>query len=168
MKWQIRPKHPLKLFNLAQIFTGYSIYSSECNCIGLRTSRAILRISVSGGGAGLPPSERVCQIYHNLLYLKPLFNFLHVLKINKDILSTFGALHLRTEIIEFEYCCKMVKNRCKSAKTSTKYWSIILKFGQKNQLAYTKSNCIGFRITSSIAVIIGVIYELQKACSWRC
>ena len=72
-----------------------------------------------------------CQIYHNLLYLKPLFNFLHVLKINKDILSTFGALHLRTEIIEFEYCCKMVKNRCKSAQTSTKYWSIILKFGQK-------------------------------------
>ena len=138
MKWQIRPKHPLKLFNLAQIFTGYSIYSSEWNCIGLRTSRAILRISVSGGGAGLHPppptpphphpSDGGCQIYHNLLYLKPLFNFLHVLKINKDILSTFGALHLRTEIIEFEYCCKMVKNRCKSAKTSTKYWSIILKW----------------------------------------
>ena len=35
----------------------------------------------------------------------------------------------------------------------------------ENQLAYTKSNCIGFRITSSIAVIIGVIYELQKACN---
>ena len=96
VKWQIRPKHPLKLFNLAQIFTGYSIYSSEWNCIGLRTSRAILRISVSGGGAGLPPppppSEGVCQIYHNLLYLKPLFNFLHVLKINKDILNTFGGI----------------------------------------------------------------------------
>ena len=158
MKWQIRPKHPLKLFNLAQIFTGYSIYSSEWNCIGLRTSRAILRISVWGVGLARPPSEGVCQIYHNLLYLKPLFNFLHVLKINKDILNTFGALHLRTEIIEFEYCCKMVKNRCKSAKTSTKYWSIILKFGPENQLAYTKSKCIGFRITSSIAVIIGVIY----------
>ena len=78
----------------------------------------------------LPPQSWGCQIYHNLLYLKPCFNFLHVLKINKDILSTFGALRLRTEIIEFEYCCKMVKNRCKSAKTSTKYWSIILKFGQ--------------------------------------
>ena len=37
----------------------------------------------------------------------------------------------------------------------------------ENQLAYTKSKCIGFRITSSIAVIIGVIFELQKACSWR-
>ena len=35
----------------------------------------------------------------------------------------------------------------------------------ENQLAYTKSKCIGFRITSSIAVIIGVIYELQKACN---
>ena len=79
----------------------------------------------------LPPQSWGCQIYHNLLYLKPLFNFLHVLKINKDILSTFGALHLRTEIIEFEYCCKMLKTRCTSAKTSTKYWSIILKFGQK-------------------------------------
>ena len=40
-------------------------------------------------------------------------------------------------------------------------------FGQKIKLAYTKSKCIGFRITSSIAVIIGVIYELQKACSWH-
>ena len=37
----------------------------------------------------------------------------------------------------------------------------------ENQLAYTKSKCIGFRITSSIVVIIGVIYELQKVCSWR-
>ena len=124
-------KTPLKIVQSCSIFTGYSIYSSEWNCIGLRTSRAILRISVSGGGLACPPSEGGCQIYHNLLYLKPLFNFLHVLKINKDILSTFGALHLRTEIIEFEYCCKMVKNRCKSAKTSTKYWSIILKFGQE-------------------------------------
>ena len=77
----------------------------------------------SGGGAAwpAPPQRRVCQIYHNLVNLKPLLNFWHVLKINKDILSTFGALHLRTEIIELEYCCKMVKNRCKSAQTSTKY-----------------------------------------------
>ena len=37
----------------------------------------------------------------------------------------------------------------------------------ENQLAYTKSNCIGFRITSSIAVIIGVIHGLQKSCNWR-
>ena len=59
-----------------------------------------------GGGCGwpVPPKRGGCQIYHNLVNLKPLFNFLHVLKINKDILSTFGALHLRTEIIELEYC----------------------------------------------------------------
>ena len=31
----------------------------------------------------------------------------------------------------------------------------------ENQLVHTKSNCIGFRITSSIAVIIGVTYWLQ-------
>ena len=161
MKCQISPKHPLKLFNLAQIFTGYSVYSSKWNCIGLRTSRVILRISVPGGVAGLFPQKRGCQIYHNLVNLKPLFNFLHVLKINKDILSTFGALHLRTEIIELEHCWKVAKNRCISAQTSTKYWSIILKFWPENQLVHTKSNCIGFRITSSIAVIIGVTYELQ-------
>ena len=67
----------------------------------------ILRISVPGGGVAawpVPPKRGGCQIYHNLVNLKPLFNFLHVLKINKDILSTFGALHLRTEIIELEYC----------------------------------------------------------------
>ena len=115
-----------------------------------------------GVGLACPPSEGVCQIYHNLLYLKPLFNFLHVLKINKDILRTFGALHLRTEIIELEYCCKMVKNRCKSAKTSTKILVYNSEIWPENQLAYNKSNCIGFRITSSIAVIIGVIFELQK------
>ena len=92
--------------------------------------------SFGGWGWPAPPQRGVCQIYHNLLYLKPLFNFLHVLKINKDILSTFGALHLRTEIIEFEYCCKMVKNRCKSAKTSTKYWSIILNLARKSTGVY--------------------------------
>ena len=54
-------------------------------------------------------SDGGCQIYHNLLYLKPLFNFLHVLKMNKDILSTFGALHLRTEIIEFDIVVKWSK-----------------------------------------------------------
>ena len=68
----------------------------------------ILRISVPGGVAAWPvPPKRGgggCQIYHNLVNLKPLFNFLHVLEINKDILSTFGAKHLRTEIIQLEYC----------------------------------------------------------------
>ena len=38
----------------------------------------------------------------------------------------------------------------------------------ENQMVYTKSNYIVFRITSSIPVLIGVIYELQKACYWRC
>ena len=33
----------------------------------------------------------------------------------------------------------------------------------ENQLVHTKSNCIGFRITSSIAVIIGATYWLQVA-----
>ena len=37
----------------------------------------------------------------------------------------------------------------------------------ENQLAYTKSNCIGFRITSSIAVIIGVIHGSRRPCNWR-
>ena len=32
----------------------------------------------------------------------------------------------------------------------------------ENQMAYTKSNCIGFRITSSIAVIIGVWYMSSR------
>ena len=37
----------------------------------------------------------------------------------------------------------------------------------ENQLVHTKFNCIGFRITSSIAVIIGVTYKLQEACNWH-
>ena len=66
----------------------------------------ILRISVQGGVAAwpVPPKRGGVSNISYLVNLKPLFNFLHVLKINKDILSTFGALHLRTEIIELEYC----------------------------------------------------------------
>ena len=37
----------------------------------------------------------------------------------------------------------------------------------ENQLVHTKSNCIGFRITSSIAVTVGVTYGLQEDCNWR-
>ena len=48
---------------------------------------------------------------------------------------------------------KLVKNTCKSAQTSTRYWSVIMKFGQKNHLTHTKSDCIGFRITSAIPVV---------------
>ena len=36
----------------------------------------------------------------------------------------------------------------------------------ENQLVHTTSNCIGFRVTSSIAVIIGVTYGLQEDCNW--
>ena len=61
----------------------------------------------------------------------------------------------------------MVQNRCKSAQTTTKYWSIISEIWPENQLVYTKSNCIGFRITSSVAMIIGVTNGLQEACNWR-
>ena len=85
------------------------------------------------GVASLPPLRSgVSKYNHNNLFVsEALIKFLTCFKINKDILSTFEHYILRTEIIEFEYCCKMVKNRCKSAQTSTKYWSIILKFGQK-------------------------------------
>ena len=51
---------------------------------------------------------------------------------------------------------KMDKNRCKSAqtsKTSNKCWSISLKFVPKNYLLFTKSDCIGFKITSDIPVV---------------
>ena len=65
--------------------------------------------SFGGWGWPAPPQRGVCQIYHNLLYLKPLFNFLHVLKINKDILSTFGALHLRTEMLNSNIVVKWSK-----------------------------------------------------------
>ena len=129
-------KTPLKIVQSCSNFHRILNLQQWMKLHCLRTSRGILRISVTGVGLACPPSEGACQIYHNLLYLKPLFNFLHVLKVNKDILSTFGALHLRTEMIEFEYCCKMVKNRCKSAKTSTKYWYIILKFARKSTGVY--------------------------------
>ena len=76
---QIRSNHLLKLVNLAEIFTGNSVYILEWIFVGLSYSRAILGISVPGrnfrgwsappllrgdihirnfssvGGAGLPP-----------------------------------------------------------------------------------------------------------------
>ena len=56
----------------------------------------------------------------------------------------------------------IAKNRCKSAQTSTKYWSISLQFGLKNHLPHTKSDCIGFRITSGIPVVSYVSYVIQE------
>ena len=56
----------------------------------------------------------------------------------------------------------IAKNRCNSAQTSTKYWSISLKFGLKNHLPHTKSDCIGFRITSGIPVVSHVSYVIQE------
>ena len=44
----------------------------------------------------------------------------------------------------------IAKNICNSAQTSTKYWPLSLKFGLKITWPHTKSDCIGFRITSGI------------------
>ena len=51
-------KHPLNGLDLAQIFTGNSVFIIELNCICLTNSRAIFGISVSGCGPGLPPLMR--------------------------------------------------------------------------------------------------------------
>ena len=48
-------------------------------------------------GWGSPPyhpSGGRCQVCHNIVNIKPKFNFLHILIINEDILGTFGALHV--------------------------------------------------------------------------
>ena len=54
------------------------------------------------------------------------------------------------------------KNRCKSVQTSTKCWSISLKFGLKINLPLTKSDCIGFRITSGTPGVLYVSYVIQE------
>ena len=61
----------------------------------------------------------------------------------------------------------MVQNRW---QISTNHYQILVynsEIWPENQLVYTKSNCIGFRITSSVAMIIGVTNGLQEACNWR-
>ena len=53
---------------------------------------------------------------------------------------------------------------------STNHYQILVynsEIWPENQLVYTKSNCIGFRITSSVAMIIGVTNGLQEACNWH-
>ena len=47
VKCQISPNHPLKLVNLAEIFTGNSVYIKEWICFRLANSRATLKISIS-------------------------------------------------------------------------------------------------------------------------
>ena len=56
----------------------------------------------------------------------------------------------------------IAKNRCKSAQTSTKYWSISLKFGLKITCHILKSDCIAFRITSGIPVVSYVSHVIQE------
>ena len=63
---------------------------------------------------------------------------------------------------------KTAQNRCKSAQNSTKCWSISLKFGPKNHLPCTKSDCIGFRITSGISVVSYVVQEGQNTATDGC
>ena len=48
---------------------------------------------------------------------------------------------------------KLVKNTCKSAQTSTRYWSVKHEIWPENHLTHTKSDCIGFKITSAIPVV---------------
>ena len=48
---------------------------------------------------------------------------------------------------------KLVKNTCKSAQTSTRYWVCKHEIWPENHLTHTKSDCIGFRITSAIPVV---------------
>ena len=57
---------------------------------------------------------------------------------------------------------KTAQNRCKSAQNSTKCWSISLKLGPKIHLPCTKSDCIGFRITSGISVVSYASYVVQE------
>ena len=47
-----------------------------------------------GGPPPYHPSGGRCQVCHNIVNIKPKFNFLHILIINEDILGTFGALHV--------------------------------------------------------------------------
>ena len=68
-----QPKTPLKLVNLAEIFTGNSVYIREWFCIGLAHSRATLRISISGVWGPMTPSGGKFQIYHNIANMKPKF-----------------------------------------------------------------------------------------------
>ena len=44
----------LMLANLAEIFTGKSVFITEGICIGMAHSRVISMFSIPGGGAGLP------------------------------------------------------------------------------------------------------------------
>ena len=77
---QIRSNHLLKLVNLAEIFTGNSVYILEWIFVGLSYSRAILGISVPGVGlVCLPPPP---PIYLNVDNMKPW------------LVITFGALHV--------------------------------------------------------------------------
>ena len=65
----------------------------------------------------------------------------------------------------------MAKNTCKLHQTSTKCWSIMLKFGQNIRWAHTKSDRTGFKITSDITVLIVWQYWLQLAPNsllWGC
>ena len=51
---------------------------------------------------------------------------------------------------------KTLKNTCKSPQTSTKYYSVTMRFGQKLTWAHTKSDCRGFRITSGVPLVSSV------------
>ena len=69
--------------------------------------------------------------YIVMLPICSLIKFHTRLTMNEDILGTFRALHVGTEIINRDIAVKMVKTVFKSNPISTKCWSVILKVGQK-------------------------------------
>ena len=90
-----QPKTPLKVGQSGCNFHRKLSLYQRMICIGLAHSRATLGISISGWGRPpYHPSGGRCQVCHNIVNIKPKFNFLHILIINEDILGTFGALHV--------------------------------------------------------------------------
>ena len=63
---------------------------------------------------------------------------------------------------------KTAQNRCKSAQNSTKMLVYKSEIGPKNHLPCTKSDCIGFRITSGISVVSYVVQEGQNTATDGC
>ena len=93
--------------------------------------KPIKNLNFPGFGARLsPPQIRKYQVYPNTTNLKLCFNFAYVLTIIEYILGHLEHYISENKLFPPYSAVKMVKNTCKLHQTSTKCWSIMLKFGQ--------------------------------------
>ena len=83
------------------------------------------------GGRPCHPSGGRCQVYYNIVNLKPKLYFIHIRILNGHILAHLEYYMSNQKLFHQNIVLNIAKSRCKSAQTRMKCWPISLQFSLK-------------------------------------